>query len=114
MSLTFMHDLNQLYCQHVQGLQENVSGGGAQPLPAAPVVRPVTSQQEQQPVKPEHVQFDFVHDARRASFFAHLVYNAMHRVARSFDLVHVFMDELNRIHRREKRNHQLKQLSKLR
>lgn len=126
--MSYRHDLGNLYKAHV--LHENVTGGGAAPLPSAPVVQqqvasappvqkpyfPVSaaSQQEQQPVKSETVNFDFIFDARRAAFFAHLVYNAVHRVAKSFELVNYFIEELTRIHRREKRNHQLKQMAKLR
>jgi len=127
--MSFLHDLNNLYSKKI--VNENVSGGGAIPLstppPAAvknvsaqpPVQKPffpvpATAQQEQTQVKPEHVMFDFVNDHRRATFFAHLVYNAIHKVTKGFDLVNSFVDELNRIHRKEKRNQQLKQMSKLR
>lgn len=114
--MSFLHDLNNLY----KVVSENVTGGGALPLPVvAPAAQRVAaptpvlpapqqmrapSQQEQQPVRNEHVNFDFINDRRRAHFFAHLVYNAVFKVARQFDLVNEFVDELSRIHRREKRN----------
>ena len=124
--MSYRHELGNLY--NTQVLRENTTGGGAAPLPTAPAVAqkfaappvqkpyfPVpASQQEQMPVKNETVNFDFVNDGRRAAFFAHLVYNAIHRVSKSFELVNAFVEELVRIHRREKRNHQLKQLAKLR
>lgn len=126
--MSYRHDIGNLYNSVI--LQENVTGGGAAPLPSAPPIAqkpasqppvqkpyfpvPATSQQEQMPVKNETVNFDFIFDGRRAAFFAHLVYNAVHKVAKSFDLVNAFVDELVRIHRREKRNYQLKQMAKLR
>lgn len=126
--MSYRHDIGNLYKTHV--LQENTTGGGAAPLPSVPPAKqqiatqppvqrpyfptPVTSQQEQMPVKNETVNFDFIFDSRRAAFFAHLVYNAVHKVAKSFELVNYFVDELTRIHRKEKRNHQLKQMAKLR
>lgn len=108
--MSFRHDLCNLYYM----IQEN-AGQAAPPVAVNPQSRPpLPAQQEQQPVKPETVHFDFVLDNRRAAFFAHLVYNAMHKVAKTFDLVNVFVEELGRIHRKEKRNHQLKQLARLR
>ena len=125
-NVSFRHDLANLY----SCIRENVTGGGAQPLPSpAPAIQkqqplpspkaiqhpvPANWQQEQAPIKPEHVTFDFVNDYRRAAFFAHLVYNAVHKVAKNFDLVNSFIDELGRIHRKEKRNQQLKQIAKYR
>lgn len=115
--MSFLHDLNNLYAKQIN---ENVTGGGAQPLPSvAPAAQRVAppqpvlpvpqqvkapSQQEQQPVRSEHITFDFVNDRRRAHFFAHLVYNAIYKVSRQFELVNEFVDELSRIHRRERRN----------
>jgi hypothetical protein len=122
--MSFRYDIANLYSH----IKENVSGGGAQPLlsppPATQQQQPLSSpkavhhpvpanwQQEQAPVKPEYVTFDFVNDHRRATFFAHLVYNAIHKVAKNFDLVSSFIDELGRIHRKERRNHHFKQLAK--
>jgi len=109
--MSYRHDLCNLY----HTIKEN-AGGSVAPVAVnpRPAPAPVPAQQEQMAVRPETVNFDFIFDNRRAAFFAHLVYNAVHKVAKTFDLVNIFVEELSRIHRKERRNHELKQLARLR